>query len=143
MRDLFEKIINKSVRESILDNEIMSKYEELGNMKNLRESLLDDPETLVKKSDNNIYVKKIKQLIANAGEIDDDGYDFFGRKLSVGDCVLWCDANHEYTIEIISNIKKKIGDIYWVTIGNKVVPSWEVILIPTNKLKDFYEIIKQ
>lgn len=112
-------------------------------MKSLRESLLDDPETLVKKSDNNIYIKKIKQLIANAGEIDDDGYDFFGRKLSIGDCVLRCNADHEYTIEIISNIKKERNDIYWVTIGNKVVPSWEVILIPTNKLKDFYEMIKQ
>ena len=42
MRDLFEKIINKSVRESILDDdEIMSKYEELGNMKNLSEYLIE------------------------------------------------------------------------------------------------------
>ena len=107
------------------------------------ESLLDDSESLVKKLDNNIYVKKIKQIIANAGEIYDDGYDFFGRKLNNGDCVLWCNTDHEYMVEIISNIKKERNDIYWVTIGNKIVPSWEVILIPTNKLKDFYEIIKQ
>lgn len=112
-------------------------------MKNLRESLLDDPETLVKKSDNNIYIKKIKQLIAKAGEIDDFGYDFFGRKLSVGDCVLWCNTDHEYMVEIVSNIKRERNDIYWVTIGNKTVPSWEVILIPSNKLKDFYELIKR
>lgn len=112
-------------------------------MKNLRESLLDDPETLVKKSDNNIYIKKIKQIAANASEIADFGNDFFGRKLSVGDCVLWCNTDHEYTIEIISNIKKNMNDIYWVTLGKKVVPSWEVILIPSNKLKDFYELIKR
>ena len=112
-------------------------------MKNFRESLLDDPESLVKKSDNNIYIKKIRQIATKAGEIDDDGYDFFGRKLNIGDCVLWCDTDHEYMIEIISNIKKDRNDIYWVTIGNKNVPSWEVILIPSNKLKDFYELIKR
>ena len=112
-------------------------------MKNLRESLLDDPETLVKKSDNNIYIKKIKQIAANASEIADFGNDFFGRKLNIGDCVLWCNADHEYMVEIVSNIKKERNDIHWVTIGSKTVPSWEVILIPSNKLKDFYELIKR
>lgn len=112
-------------------------------MKNLRESLLDDPESLVKKSDNNIYIKKIKQIAASANDLADFGNDFFGRELSVGDCVLWCNTDHEYMIEIISNIKKERNDIYWVTIGKQVVPSWEVILIPSNKLKDFYEIIKR
>lgn len=113
------------------------------NMKNLRESLLDDPESLVKKSDNNIYIKKIKQIAASANDLADFGNDFFGRELSVGDCVLWCSADHEYVIEIISKIKKERNDIHWVTIGKQVVPSWEVILIPSNKLKDFYEIIKR
>lgn len=116
-------------------------------MKNLNniltESLLDDPESLAKKSDNNVYVKKIRQIIKNAGEIDDEGHDFFGRKLIIGDCVLWCNTDHEYIIEIISNIRRDRNDIYWITIGNKEVPSWEVILISSNKLKDFYEIIKQ
>ena len=50
-------------------------------MKNLNniltESLLDDPESLAKKSDNNVYVKKIRQIIKNANEIDDKGHDFF------------------------------------------------------------------
>lgn len=113
------------------------------NMKNLRESLSDDPESLVKKSDNNIYIKKIKQIAASANDLADFGNDFFGRELSVGDCVLWCSADHEYVIEIISKIKKERNDIHWVTIGRQVVPSWEVILIPSNKLKDFYEIIKR
>lgn len=113
------------------------------NMKNLRESLLDDPESLVKKSDNNIYIKKIKQIAVSANDLADFGNDFFGRELSVGDCVLWCSADHEYVIEIISKIKKERNDIHWVTIGKQVVPSWEVILIPSNKLKDFYEIIKR
>ena len=103
-------------------------------MKNLRESLLDDPESLIKKSNNNIYIKKIKQIAANASEIDDFGNDFFGRKLNIGDCALWCNADHEYMVEIVSNIKKERNDIYWVTIGDKTVPSWEVILIPSNKL---------
>lgn len=108
----------------------------------LTESLLDDPESLVKKSDNNVYVKKIRQTIKNVSEIDNKGHDFFDRKLIIGDCVLWCNAGHNYTIEFISNIQKDRNDIYWITIGDKKVPSWEVILIPTNKLKDFYEIIK-
>lgn len=107
------------------------------------ESLLDDPGSLVKKLDNNLYLKKIKQLIDNVSNMDDFGYDFFGRKINVGDCVLYCNSDHEYIMEIVSNIKKSSNDIYWLTINGQEVPSWEVILIPTNKLKNFYEIIKQ
>ena len=110
----------------------------------LTESLLDDPESLVKKSDNSVYIKKIKQLIYKSGNINDYDhcYDFFGHEINVGDRVLYCNSDHEYIVEIVSNIKKSRNDIYWLTIDSREVASWEVILIPSNKLKDFYEIIK-
>lgn len=55
-------------------------------MKNLSESLLDDFDTLEKKSDTSMYLQEIYKKTNNRSL--KNGYDILGRPLKVGDLVM-------------------------------------------------------
>lgn len=115
-------------------------------MKNLRESLLDDENDIIARTEKDIYYKKLQSMnqSAKSSYIDKDMY---GRELAIGDVVFVPHAGKwsQNEILLIENIKKsKWGDNLIVHLSNKdSVYSYQCILIPKTKLKDFYEIIKR
>lgn len=111
----------------------------------MNESLLDNEKDIITSTEKNIYYKKFQAMnrLAQTSYIDKDMY---GRELTIGDVVFVPNAGEwtENEILLIKNIEKsKWGDNLIVHLSNDDNAfSYQCILIPRTKLKDFYEIIK-
>lgn len=110
----------------------------------MNESLLDDEKDIINSTEKNIYYKKF-QAMNRLAEIEYLDKDMYGRELAIGDVVFVPRSSMTANeILLIENIKKsKWGDNLILCLSNKdEIYSYQCILIPRTKLKDFYEIIK-
>ena len=113
-------------------------------MKNLNEyideSLLDDEDEVMAKGHKAAVTNRIKQLYNR--QFDGDPYvDTYGRKLEIGDIVIFYQAA-SMEIGIISKFDKD-GDLAFINTGDKDLRSFmcmELMKIPNDKI--FLELIK-
>ena len=75
-------------------------------MKNLSESLLDDFDTIAKRSDISMYLQQCYQKWENG---DGPGRDALGRQLKVGDLVICISAYCPLPAVIVDIMNKKIA----------------------------------
>lgn len=113
-------------------------------MKNLNnmlvESLLDDQQQLLDRAEKSVYFKKLQDIFNNR-KYPTGTKDLMGRDIHVGDFVFVIHSSHP-KVGLVSNI-----DTTWSMAQLEFADGYNVearhtLVIPNNKLKDFYEIIK-
>lgn len=107
----------------------------------LTESLLDDQQQLLDKVEKSVYFKKLRDIFDNRKH-PMGIKDLMGRDVHVGDFVFVVHSLHP-KVGLVTSI-----DTTWSMARLEFADGYNVearhtLVIPTNKLKDFYEIIKQ
>jgi hypothetical protein len=111
----------------------------------LAESLLDSGDDIIKRAEKNVYYKRFEAMNRLA-EVEHVDKDMYGRELAIGDVVFVPRAG-KWTVNEILLIESletsKWGGNLIAHLSNKdAAYSYQCILIPKTKLKEFYEIIK-
>ena len=113
-------------------------------MKNLNnilaESLLDDQQQLLDRAEKSVYFKKLQDIFNNRKH-PMGTKDLMGRDVHVGDFVFVVHSLHP-KVGLVANIDTTWSMAQLEFADGYSAEARHVLVIPTNKLKDFYEIIK-
>lgn len=106
----------------------------------LAESLLDDQQQLLDRVEKNVYFKKLRDIFDNRKH-PTGTKDCMGRDVHVGDFVFVIHSLHP-KVGLVTSIDTTWSIAQLEFADGYNVEARHVLVIPTNKLKDFYEIIK-